>query len=191
MIRLDSDLPKRMQALTTIPKISHTFDAIRKTSTFPAGYNVQNTAVHAQENALSGLLTKLDAVEVYGFKFVREVRKVSVGELEKVIQVLGVGEGRGEAMDKDEVKESSCRGYSNGRSSLCRALDASKFPRRDLPTRSRSRPAKSNISAPQTIDRTTEPTFVSDPIGTPHPIVEEPPTTDQGNAQDDGKWTPN
>ena len=128
MIRLDSDSPKRMQALTTIPKISHTFDAIRKTSTFPAGYNVQNTAVHAQENALSGLLTKLDAVEVYGFKFVREARKVSVGELEKVIQVLGVGEGRGEAMYKDEVKESSCRGYSNGRSSLCRALGRVEIP---------------------------------------------------------------
>ena len=41
----------------------------------------------------------LDAVEIYGFKTVREARKVLVGELEKVIQALGVakvGESRGQ-----------------------------------------------------------------------------------------------
>ena len=27
-------------------------------------------------------------------------------------------------------------------------------------------------------------------MGTPHPIIEEPPTTDPDNAQDDGMWTP-
>ena len=68
MIRLDCDLPKRMQALIRIAEISHTFDALGKTSTFPAGYNVQNTVVYAQENALSELLTELDAVGSYGFK---------------------------------------------------------------------------------------------------------------------------
>ena len=26
--------------------------------------------------------------------------------------------------------------------------------------------------------------------GTPHPIIEEPPTTDPDNTQDDGMWTP-
>ena len=31
-------------------------------------YNAQNSVVHAYENALSGLLAKLDAVESYGFK---------------------------------------------------------------------------------------------------------------------------
>ena len=47
MIRLDSDSPTRMHALTIIAEISQTFDELRKTSTFPAGYNVQNTVVHA------------------------------------------------------------------------------------------------------------------------------------------------
>ena len=70
----------------------------------------------------------LDAVEIYGFKTVREARKVLVGELEKVIQALGVGRGRGEPMDKDEVKESSCRGYSNGECPSVARADASEFP---------------------------------------------------------------
>ena len=60
--------------------------------------------MHAYENALSELLTKLDAVESYGFKML-ETRMLEtrgrgwssksggVGELgKKVIRVLGVGE---------------------------------------------------------------------------------------------------
>ena len=37
MIRLDFDLPKCTQVLTTIAEISHTFDALCKRTTFPAG----------------------------------------------------------------------------------------------------------------------------------------------------------
>ena len=118
MIRLDSDSPKRMQALTRIAEVSHTFDALRKTSTFPAGYNVQNPVVHAQENALSELLTMLDAVEIYGFKTVREARKVLVGELEKVVQALG------ELRSKKAVVEDI---QMEDRSSVART-DASEFP---------------------------------------------------------------
>ena len=72
----------------------------------------------------------LDAVEIYGFKTVREARKVLVWELEKVIQALG---GRGEAMDKDEVKESSCRGYSNGECPSVARVDASELPEAQPP----------------------------------------------------------
>ncbi len=115
-----------------------------------------------------------------------EARKVLVGELEKVIQALGVGEGRGEPTDKDEVKESSCREYSNGRSSLCRA-------RGRLET---SQPqAVAGLQSPTSRNR-KQPIgplnpLLSDPIRTPHPIVEEPPMTDLGNAHDGGRWTPN
>ncbi len=59
-----------------------------------------DSAVHAYENALSELLTKLDAVESYGFKDIRGARKELVVQIErqlaevekKVIQALGVGE---------------------------------------------------------------------------------------------------
>lgn len=51
-----------------------------------------------------------------------------------------------------------------------------------------SRRANSNIPEPQVTNRSTEPASGSDPIGTCHPIVEEPPTTKLGNMRDDGKW---
>ena len=60
--------------------------------------------------------------------------------------------------------------------------DVSEFPETYLPTISRSRPAKSNISEPQITDRTTELTPVSDPFGTPHPTVKEPSTADLSNT---------
>src|SRR5258706_7642935 len=93
-------------------------------------------------------------------------------------------------MDKGEVKESGCRGYSNGRSTLCHAR-GSVGSSRDLcvgrhggsrgpPTTSPRRPANSNITEPKTTEWTTEPPSVSDPIGTPHPIVEEPQTPGLG-----------
>ena len=90
MMRLDFDLPKRTQVFTTIAEISHPFDTLCKTTTFPAhlldrdpyssilrlAYNSQNsTVVHAYENALSELLTNLDAVESYGFKDIRDAKK--------------------------------------------------------------------------------------------------------------------
>jgi len=115
-----------MQALTTVAEISHIFDMLRKTFTFPAGplerdphssiphlaYNAQNSVVYAYENALSELLTKLDAVESHGFKSVRDARKELVvqiekelGELEqKVVQALGVGEEKGEEGKGEETK---------------------------------------------------------------------------------------
>ena len=60
--------------------------------------------MYTYENALSELLTQLDAVESYGSKAVRDARKGlavqierELGELEKkVTQALGVVEGRGE-----------------------------------------------------------------------------------------------
>lgn len=62
--------------------------------------NVQNNVVYAYENALSEPLTKLDAVESYAFKDVREARKELVVQIKrgsvelekKVIQALGAGE---------------------------------------------------------------------------------------------------
>ena len=56
--------------------------------------------MHAYEYALSGPLTKLDAMESYGFKDVRDARKELVVQIKsesvelekKVIQALGAGE---------------------------------------------------------------------------------------------------
>ena len=91
-------------------------------------HNAQNSIVHAYEDALSELLTKLDGVERYGFKPVEDVKRGLVvkierelGELEKkVIPVLGVGED--EETDEETVgetmyeagRESGCRGRSYG-----------------------------------------------------------------------------
>ena len=131
----DSDSPKRTQALTAIAEIAHTFDTLRRTFTFPSGplerdphssaprlaYSAQNSVVHAYENALSELLTKLDAVESFGFKAVRDARKELVVNIEreleelerKVVTALGVGEeekkdeGKAEeTMDEEEVEKS-------------------------------------------------------------------------------------
>jgi hypothetical protein len=105
--------------------ISHTSTRFaRHLRTFPAGplerdphsstlhlaYNAQNSVVHAYENALSELLTKLDAVESHGFKAVRDARKELVvqieresGELEmKVVQALAVGKEEGNVEEKVE-----------------------------------------------------------------------------------------
>jgi len=130
----ESESPVRVQALTAIAEISHTFDTLRKTFPFPAGplernphlsalrltYDVQNSVVHAYKNALYELLTKLDAVEGYVSKAVRDTRKELVvkierelGELEKkAMKALGVGEAEGkveekikEMMDEEEVKK--------------------------------------------------------------------------------------
>ena len=56
VIRLDFDLPKRMEVLTTIAGISHTFGALRKTSTFPAGpldRDPHSSTLHLAYNAQS------------------------------------------------------------------------------------------------------------------------------------------
>ena len=45
--------------------------------------------------------------------------------------------------------------------------------------------ASPNFQQLPTADCTTEPASASDSIDIPHPIVEEAPTTDLGNAQDD------
>ena len=124
----ESDSRERMQALTTVAEISHTFDTLRKTFTFPVGlferdphssipqraFNAQNGVVYAYENALSELLTKLDGVESREFKDVREARKELVVQIEresgarekKVIQALGVGEEKGEeAIGEGQVEK--------------------------------------------------------------------------------------
>ena len=44
--------------------------------------------MHAYENALSELLTKLDAVESFGFKAVRDARKELVDRIERELEEL-------------------------------------------------------------------------------------------------------
>jgi len=70
--------------------------------TFPAGplapvpgseaprlaYNPTNAPIHAYEHALSELLTSLDAVESFGFRGVRELRKEVVVKIEKELEAL-------------------------------------------------------------------------------------------------------
>jgi len=185
-----------MQALTTVADISHTFDMLRKTFTFPAGplerdphssiphlaYNAQNSVVYAYENALSELLTKLDAVESHGFKSVRDARKELVvqiekelGELEKkVTQALGVGEGKGEETKGEEQVERAVLEdvHMGGRPSVAPA-EVSEAP--------------ALISSPpsRNLDTSGDPSFQAiefasapDSIDTAHVVVEEAPMTD-------------
>ena len=122
----EPDLSKRIHALTAIAEIAHTFDTLRRTFTFPAGplernahsssprlaHNAQNSVVSAYENALSELLAKLDAVDSFGLKVVRDARKELVvkierelDELEKrVMTALGTGE-RKEGLGEEEVEK--------------------------------------------------------------------------------------
>jgi len=220
-----------MQAVTAIAEISRTFDTLRKTFSFPAGplernlhsstlrlaYNAQNSVVHAYENALSELLTKLDAVESCGFKAVRDARKELVvkierelGELEKkAMEALGVGEAEGkveekvkETMDEEDVEKAVVEDVDMGDRPSIAPAETSEAPEASILEDEHmevhessqpqaesvlSAPASSNIPEPQTTVRTTEPVSVSESIGTSHPIVEEPPTTDLGNEQDDGR----
>jgi len=174
-----------MQALTTVAEISHIFDMLRKTFTFPAGplerdphsstphlaYNAQNSVVYAYENALSELLTKLDGVESHGFKSVRDARKELVvkierelGELEKkVIQALGVGEEKGEETKGEERVEKAVVEdvHMGGRPSVAPA-EVSKAP--------------ALISSPP--NRNIELVSAPDSIDTARLIVEEAPMTD-------------
>ena len=135
-------------------------------------------------------------------KAVRNASKDGVqrqlGELVKMIQALGVGEEDkvGELVDEGKVEKAS---VGDVRMEDCPSVTPTEALEdvvgvRGLPTTSRivlSRPANSSIPEQQTANRTTKPTSASDPIGTPQPIAQEPPTTDLGNIQDDGKWTPN
>ena len=182
----ESDSPKRTQALTTIAEISHIFDTLRKTFTFPAGplernphsstphlaYNAQNSVVHAYENALSELLTKLDAVESHGFKVVRDARKELVvqierelGELEKkVIKALEVGEEEGKVDEK--VEEAMDEGQVG--KAVVGDVHMEDHTTYHNPT----------------ADWTTDPASAFDSIDTPHLIVEEAPITDLDKGTD-------
>ena len=99
-----SDAVKRTRsvAVVAISKISRTFDSLKRAFTFPAGplapvpgseaprlaYNPTNAPIHAYEHALSELLTSLDAVESFGFRRVRELRKEVVVRIEKELEAL-------------------------------------------------------------------------------------------------------
>ena len=72
----------------------HPFNRLRKTLdplkrnthslTLHLAYNIDNSVVHAYENAPSELLTELEAVESHGSKAVKDTRK------ELVVQIEGV-----------------------------------------------------------------------------------------------------
>jgi len=97
-----SDAVKRTRSVVAISKISRTFDSLKRAFTFPAGplapvpgseaprlaYNPTNALIHAYEHALSELLTSLDAVESFGFRGVRELRKEVVVKIEKELEAL-------------------------------------------------------------------------------------------------------
>jgi hypothetical protein len=97
-----SDAVKRTRSVAAISQISRTFESLKRTFTFPAGpltpvegsetprlaFNPTNAPIHAYEHALSELLTKLDTVESFGFRGVRELRKEVVVKIEKELEAL-------------------------------------------------------------------------------------------------------
>ncbi len=97
-----SNAIKRTRSVAAISQISRTFESLKRTFTFPTGplapfegseaprlaYNPTNAPIHAYEHALSELLTKLDTVESFGFRGIRELRKEVVVRIEKELEAL-------------------------------------------------------------------------------------------------------
>jgi len=97
-----TDAIKRTRSVAAISQISRTFESLRRTFTFPVGplvpvegseaprlaFNPTNAPIHAYEHALSELLTKLDTVESFGFRGIRELRKEVVVQIEKELEAL-------------------------------------------------------------------------------------------------------
>ena len=97
-----TDAIKRTRSVAAISQISRTFESLRRTFTFPAGplapvegfeaprlaFNPTNAPIHAYEHALSELLTRLDTVESFGFRGIRELRKEVVVQIEKELEAL-------------------------------------------------------------------------------------------------------
>ena len=97
-----SAAPERAQSLAEITSVNRAFVSLKNTFVFPSGtlegipdsdvprlaYNSTNASIHAYEHALAELLTKLDSIESYGFKGVREARKQLVVKIEKALEEL-------------------------------------------------------------------------------------------------------
>ena len=97
-----SDAVKRTRSVAAISQISRTFEYLKRTFTFPIGplapvegseaprlaFNPTNAPIHAYEHALSELLTKLDTVESFGFRGIRELRKEVVVRIETELEAL-------------------------------------------------------------------------------------------------------
>jgi len=97
-----TDAIKRTRSVAAISQISRTFESLRRTFTFPTGplapvqgseaprlvFNATNAPIHAYEHALSELLTRLDTVESFGFRGIRELRKEVVVQIEKELETL-------------------------------------------------------------------------------------------------------
>ena len=97
-----TDAIKRTRSVAAISQISRTFESLRRTFTFPTGplapvegseaprlaFNPINAPIHAYEHALSELLTRLDTVESFGFRGIRELRKEVVVQIEKELEAL-------------------------------------------------------------------------------------------------------
>jgi hypothetical protein len=97
-----SNAIKRTRSVAAISQISRTFESLKRTFTFPAGpltpaegseaprlaFNSTNAPIHAYEHALSELLTKLDTVESFGFRGIRQLRKEVVVKIEKELETL-------------------------------------------------------------------------------------------------------
>jgi hypothetical protein len=97
-----SAAPERARSLAEISSINRSFNALKSTFVFPSGtlqrlpdsdtprlaFNSTNATIHAYEHALGDLLSKLDGIESYGFKGVREARKQMVVKIEQELEDL-------------------------------------------------------------------------------------------------------
>jgi hypothetical protein len=97
-----SAAPERARSLAEITSISRAFTSLKNTFVFPSGplermpdsdapqlaYNPTNTSIHAYQHALSDLLSKLDTIESYGFKGLRQARKQLIVKIEEEMDQL-------------------------------------------------------------------------------------------------------
>ncbi|KIM24994.1 hypothetical protein M408DRAFT_225919 [Serendipita vermifera MAFF 305830] len=97
-----SAVPERGRTLAEVTSISRAFESLKNTFVFPSGpleavsgsnpprlsYNKINAPIHAYQHALSELVTKLDGIESYGFKGLREARKQLVVKIDEEMEQL-------------------------------------------------------------------------------------------------------
>ena len=118
-----SNAPGRTRALAEITSASRGFNSLKHTFVFPSGpleaipgsspprlsHNQTNAAIHAYYYALSDILDRLDGIESYGFKGVREARRQLVVNIKKEMDELEkkIGERLGMTHDASTTRDTA------------------------------------------------------------------------------------
>ncbi|CAE6467900.1 unnamed protein product [Rhizoctonia solani] len=127
--KAEAPSPEANQSQSTISDILKSFSDLKSSFTFPdkldflnspgdadamtpkLAYTPNNAPLHQQEHLLTGLLTKLDAVESYGQESIRKARKDAVLLIERELEELDVKKLQ---KWREQFKEVAVTAPSNG-----------------------------------------------------------------------------